>query len=215
MPCKEETPPIQASPGLTNIPKASQPKCGEHSFTHGSQESGERTQLLPDDAGALRHDKRWMLWGIILYYQHNLYTWNKGDVIQWLMFVHPPGSPLVLTSSRKSSPTCHDLPAHREIAKGSLRVIIKSKIPANPISTEHNLKIKPSDEAHWRIYLVMHSWLLSDVKQRLVSSVPGEAAQQVCHGAVPLEWRLHCCSCILILFFHSVGAVAAQRMRER
>lgn len=64
-------------------------------------------------------------------------------------------------------------------------VTIKNKNSANPKSTKQNLKIKPTDEAHWRIHLVMHSWLLSDVKHSLVSSVPGEAAQQVCHGAVP------------------------------
>lgn len=65
------------------------------------------------------------------------------------------------------------------------------------------------------MHLVVHSWLLSDVKHSLVSSVPGEAAQQACHGAVPLEWRLHCCSSTLILLFHSTGAVAVQRMRAR
>lgn len=36
----------------------------------------------------------------------------------------------------------------------------------------------------------------SDVKHSLVSSVPGEAAQQACHGAVPLEWEAS------LLFFH-------------
>lgn len=30
-----------------------------------------------------------------------------------------------------------------------------------------------------------------------------------------LKWRLHCCSSILSLLFHSTGAVAAERMRER
>lgn len=59
--CKVETPPIQASLSITNIPKASQPKYDEHCFAPGNQESGERTQFLPEVAGALRHDKRWML----------------------------------------------------------------------------------------------------------------------------------------------------------
>lgn len=120
-----------------------------------------------------------------------------------------PGWPL----SSKSSPVAIISQPRGKLSKGAYVSMVTIKIKKKKLkkkSTKQNLKIKPTDDVHKRTHLVMHSWLLSGVEHSLASSVPGEAAAQpVCHGAVPLEQRLHCSPSLPILVFQSTGAVAA------
>lgn len=59
--------------------------------------------------------------------------WNKGNVIQWLVFVHLLGSPLVLPHPAFVQEKYPDLSAHREIARGSLHVnSSKKQKPCQP-----------------------------------------------------------------------------------